>query len=152
VSVPFMTPLLRRKRNKIMADKNEITARAMEKVRDRQKLVGRILGQRGLTFKSISMASEIPYNTIRSYFSQERDAVLSAIPVWALTMLFGVIPDEILSILTEPEGRCFHGTTKAEQDAEANLIAIRDAADKALAAMRGESVGQDELFTEGPKA
>lgn len=127
-----------------MAHENEITARAMAKVRDRQKLVGRILSKRGFTFRGISEASDIPYNTIRSYFSQEKHAVLSAIPVWALTMLFGVVPDDILSILTEPEGRCFHGTTDAEREAEARLLAIREAADQALAAMRGNSAGSDE--------
>ena len=71
--------------------------------------------------------------------------VLSAIPVWALTMLFGVIPDDILSILTEPEGRCFHGTTKAEREAEARLKSIRDEVDRALAAMRGDAGQADEL-------
>jgi hypothetical protein len=132
-----------------MPDRNTMLKVATEKVRARQKIVGRILINRGLTLQAVSDASGIGYSTILSYFSQEQYAVLSAIPVAALTLLFGVIPDDILSHLTEPEGRCFHGTTEAEREAEARLIAIRDMADATLAAMRGNAVGQEQLFGEG---
>ena len=129
-----------------MALDNDITAQAMERVRERQVRIGRILAKRGITLKAIHHDSGIPYNTLRSYFSQERNAVVSVIPVWALNLLFGVIDDDLLSILTEPEGRCFHGTTQLEREAEANLIAISDAAEKALCAMRGTATGQEEMF------
>jgi hypothetical protein len=54
----------------------------------------------GLTFKAIHLDSGIPYNTIRSYASGE-----AMMPVSALNKLTDVIPDELLSQLTEPGKR-----------------------------------------------
>ena len=55
----------------------------------------------GLRLKTISLDSGIPYNSIRGYAAGE---TVMAIP--ALLKLVGVVPDELLSNLLEPVGKC----------------------------------------------
>lgn len=93
----------------------------------RQWRLGRILDKNGHTLKAISAHSGIPYNTLRSYFPADEHLVPCIMPITALVDLFGVIPDVWLSLLTEPEGRCFASTTDGEgalselQDVRAKL-------------------------------
>ena len=108
-------------------------------MRERQTRLGRIMEKNGLTLKAVSLDSGLSISTLKSYFSQQRDFTPAVMPITALVKLFGVIPDEWLSILTEPEGRCFHGTTQGEKDAEAAIRAIRESCDRALADIRGDA-------------
>lgn len=118
-----------------MSDENRI----ISQVRERQRRLGRIMQKNGVTLKAVSIDSGLCYPTLLSYFTQKTGVEPAVMPITALIKLFGVIPDEWLSILTEPEGRCFHGTTQAEKDAEAAIRTIRDSCDRALADMRGEA-------------
>lgn len=77
-----------------MADNREIKAT--------QETIFRIAQRNGLTLKAISLDSEIPYNTLRSYAGS--GMATAEMPVSALFRLVGVIPDELLSLLL-PEGR-----------------------------------------------
>jgi hypothetical protein len=52
--------------------------------------------------------------------------------------LFGVIPDEWLSILTEPEGRCFASTTD-DDGAIQELTDARAKIDAALAKVKARA-------------
>ena len=60
------------------------------------------IAQRQMTLKAISLDSDIPYNTLRSYAGS--GCATAEMPVSALRKLIGVIPDELLSLLL-PEGR-----------------------------------------------
>lgn len=93
-----------------MSHDNDISHRMQE----RQIRLGRVMAKNGITLKAISIDSGIPYNTVRSYFPGERDLFPSIMPITALVQLFGVIPDEWLSILTEPEGRVFSRSDEAD--------------------------------------
>jgi hypothetical protein len=57
----------------------------------------------GLTLKSISLDSGIPYETLRSYRGNK--GAQSMMPVSALVRLAGVIPDILLSHLLDPADR-----------------------------------------------
>lgn len=83
-----------------MASVSEITYRQ----RENQLTIARELQGHGYSLKALSASSGIPYNTLRSYFPGERDAEPALMPVTALYMLAGVIPDELLSLLL-PDGR-----------------------------------------------
>lgn len=76
---------------------------------DRQRRLARIMSKNNVTLKAVSIDSGIPYNTLRGYFpkDEQQDLFPNVMPITALVQLFGVLPDEWLSILTEPEGRCF---------------------------------------------
>lgn len=76
-------------RHKIMADIFDIRAT--------QERIFRIAQRNGLTLKAISLDSEIPYNTLRSYAGC--NGATAEMPVSALRKLVGVIPDELLSLL-----------------------------------------------------
>ena len=97
-------------------------------MRERQRRVGRIANKHGLTFKAISLDSGIPLATVYSYFSGG-DAETHILPVTALASLFGVLPDDWLSILFEPEGRCITQPTTDDGEALAAMQAARDALD-----------------------
>lgn len=71
-------------------------------IRATQEMVFRIALRGPLTLKAISLDSEIPYNTLRSYAGH--NGATSEMPVSALRKLVGVIPDELLSLLL-PDGR-----------------------------------------------
>ena len=86
-----MPTLLHKKGDSIMAHDDRITLLTLEA----QKRVFRLaIRDHGHTLNSISLDSNIPYNTIRSYASGE-----SAMPVPALNKLCDVIPDYLLSQL-----------------------------------------------------
>jgi hypothetical protein len=57
----------------------------------------------GLSLKTISLESGIPYNTIRAYAAHNGEQAM--MPIAALLKLVGVLPDELLSHLLEPVGR-----------------------------------------------
>ena len=57
----------------------------------------------GLSLQTISTESNIPYNTIRSYAGHNGEQ--AQMPISALNKLCGVIPDDLLSHLTDPGGR-----------------------------------------------
>lgn len=75
--------------NRIMADASSIRAT--------QERIFRIALRNGLTLKAISLDSEIPYNTLRSYAGH--NGATAEMPVSALNRLVGVIPDDLLSLL-----------------------------------------------------
>lgn len=54
----------------------------------------------GLTIKTISLDSGIPYDTLRSYANGR-----ATMPITALLYLVGVLPDELLSHLLAPVGK-----------------------------------------------
>lgn len=99
----------------------------MSHVLDAQKRIGRLAERDyGLSLKRISLESGIPYPTIRSYFSQAHDVRLAEMPVSALCKLVGVIPDELLSHVLLPVGRCLESVdVDDDHDATAdNCIAF----------------------------
>jgi hypothetical protein len=57
----------------------------------------------GLCLKAISLDSNIPYETLRSYAGHK--GAQAMMPVSALCKLVGIIPDELLSHIFEPVGR-----------------------------------------------
>lgn len=97
-----------------MLHENEIP----EQMKTRQNLLRLALDRQGLHLKAISHASGIKYSTLQTYLHGDREKVV-VMPVSALVMLFKAIPDELLSILTEPEGRVF--AAKSEDDGTAEL-------------------------------
>lgn len=78
----------------------------------------------GLSLKAISLDSGIKYETLRSYAGNKDETAM--MPVSALCKLVGVIPDELLSQLMEPVGRCLVPT---ESDDEPDLDALGEDAD-----------------------
>lgn len=111
-----------------MADNSTI----VHQMHDRQLRLARILDRNGVTLKALSFDSGIPYSTLRSYFPGERNAVPHTMPITALCMLFGKLPDEWLSTLIEPEGRAFAAPADHDHDGLA-ADAIDYAADHARA-------------------
>lgn len=89
-----------------------------EQMKARQHLLRLALERRGLHLKAISQASGIKYPTLQTYLHGDPEKVV-VMPVSALVMLFKAIPDDLLSILTEPEGRVF--AAKSEDDGTAEL-------------------------------
>jgi hypothetical protein len=75
----------------------QLTLRAQERV---FRLAAR---DYGLTLKAISLDSNIPYETLRSYAGHKNDQAV--LPVSAVNKLIGVIPDDLLSHLFEPGNR-----------------------------------------------
>ena len=55
----------------------------------------------GLHLKTISLDSGIPYSNLRGYASGD-----TIMPITAMMKLAGVVPDELLSHLMRPVGRC----------------------------------------------
>lgn len=86
------------------------------RIRETQVRIGRIAEKNGTSLKAISLDSGIPYNTVRSYFSQEHDAAIHIMPVTALVKLIGVIPDEWLSLLFDIGGRVLTVPNAADHD------------------------------------
>lgn len=116
-----------------MAHNNDISHR----MADRQNRLASIMQKHGVTLKAVSLDSGIPYNTLRSYFpGNQRELFPAIMPISALVQLFGVIPDEWLSLLTEPEGRCFASTSEDDEAAARELKAIKEAADRALSRLK----------------
>lgn len=92
-----MPPPIATERNEIMAADDRISLQ----VRDAQRRIFRLAERNhGLTLKAIGLDSGIAYNTVRTYASGE-----CIMPITAVLRLVGVIPDELLSHLTEPVGR-----------------------------------------------
>lgn len=124
-----------------MAPDNDISFQQITRqMHDRQRRLGRIMRNNNVTLKAVSIDSGIPYNTLRAYFpaGEQADLFPSILPITALVKLFGVLPDEWLSILTEPEGRCFASTedddgTIAELEAAAKQVSAALAKAKARA-------------------
>lgn len=65
-----------------------------------------------LTLKAIHLDTLIPYDTLRSWKGDK--GAHAMMPMWAINALAGVIPDELLSLLTEPGDR--HLTRNGEDD------------------------------------
>lgn len=86
------------------------------RIRETQVRIGRIAEKNGVTLKAISLDSGIPYNTVRSYFTQEHDAAVHIMPVTALVKLIGVVPDEWLSLLFDIGGRILTKPDAADHD------------------------------------
>jgi hypothetical protein len=83
-----------------MADVDRIVALTLEA----QERVFRLSARdHGMSLQWISRESNIPYNTIRSYAGHNGEQAM--MPIAALNKLCGVIPDDLLSHLTEPGGR-----------------------------------------------
>lgn len=76
-------------------------------IRGRQRLLRTALDNHHIALKSVSAASKIPYSTLLSYFPVSDNKPTALIPFSAVVRLFKAIPNDLLSILTEPEGRCF---------------------------------------------
>ena len=89
-------------------------------MRDRQKRLRAIMDANKLSLKTVALQSGVPYSSLRSYFPTQKETLFEVdppepvlMPVSVLVRLFGAIPDEWLSVLTEPEGRVF---TKSDED------------------------------------
>ena len=106
---------------------------------DRQIRLGRIMSKNNVTLKAVSIDSGIPYNTLRSYFPGERELFPAIMPITALVQLFGVLPDEWLSLLTEPEGRCFSKTSDDEGAAAREVEVAKAALDRALGKLKSSA-------------
>lgn len=94
----------------------------------------------GLSIKAISLDSGIPYNTLRSYAS---GAAVMAIP--AMLKLVGIIPDALLSHLTDPVGK--HLASNSTDDGDHDTLASNciDFAAKASRARHPQSPGGVEI-------
>jgi hypothetical protein len=114
-----------------MLHENEIP----EQMKTRQHLLRLALDRQGLHLKAISHASGIKYSTLQTYLHGDREKVV-VMPLSALVMLFKAIPDELLSMLTEPEGRVF--AAKFDDDGTAEL----EEAQKLIAAAAGKRRAQ----------
>ncbi|MBB3956862.1 hypothetical protein [Novosphingobium sediminicola] len=115
-----------------MAHDNDISCQ----MRQRQVHLRMALDRRGIALKAVSAASGISYSTLLSYFPLGRDAIPAVMPLTALVQLFGVIPDELLSILTEPEGRCFAAFAN-DDDGLKELMDAREKLDAAITKRQG---------------
>lgn len=56
-----------------------------------------------LTLKAIHLDTQIPYETLRSWKGDK--GAQAMMPVWSISALAGIIPDDLLSLLTEPGDR-----------------------------------------------
>lgn len=104
-----------------------------EQMKTRQHLLRLALDRCGMHLKAISHASGIKYPTLQTYLHGDREKVVG-MPVSALVLLFKAIPNDLLSILTEPEGKCF--ASSADTDEARELHEIRTKLD-ALMAKKG---------------
>lgn len=59
--------------------------------------------EHGLTLKAISLDTKIPYETLRSWKGNK--GAQAMMPVWSISALAGVIPDELLSLLVDAGDR-----------------------------------------------
>ena len=109
----------------------------MRQMRERQLTLARIIAKHGRSLKAVALESGLPYSTLRSYFPGERDATPAIMPITGLALLFGVLPDDWLSILIEPEGRRFAPEETPEGDPCAVLREARNVIDDAIIAMGG---------------
>jgi hypothetical protein len=112
-----------------------------------QRRIGRLAKNNfGLTLEAISTESGIPYSTVRSYFSQQKNFRLAEIPVTAFVKLCGVIPDELLSQLLDPADR--HLAHNGDEDHD--LDDLGDKADEVARevrrARRPDSPGGTEII------
>lgn len=123
-----------------MAGDNEISQlHIVRQMHDRQRRLGNILRKNNIPLKTVSFESGIPYNTLRTYFpSEQQELFPSIMPISALVQLFGVIKDEWLSVLTEPEGKCF-SSTGDDDGAVAELTEARDHLNAALAKVKARA-------------
>lgn len=74
----------------------------------------------GLTLKAIHSDTRIPVETLRSWKGTK--GAQAMMPVWAINALAGVIPDDLLSLLTEPGDRCL---TQTDDDDELDDLGDR---------------------------
>ena len=89
----------------------------LEQTLDTQRRIGRLAQHDyGLTLKRIAHDSGVPYSTVCSYFTQERDIRPAEIPMSNYVRFIGVIPDELLSQLLSPGDRCLAVTEDADDD------------------------------------
>ena len=74
-------------------------------VRERQLAIRREMDRRGISLKAVSLDSGVPYDTIKSYFPGEKNAVPHTIPGSALYSLCDskALPLDLLSLLL-PDG------------------------------------------------
>lgn len=79
-----------------MSDANSI-------VRERQRSIRRELDRRGISLKAVAYDSGIPYPTIVSYFTNEKDKEPATMSAAAVYSLCGVLPADLLSLLL-PDG------------------------------------------------
>lgn len=107
-----------------MACDDRITALVLEAQQRIFRLADRDFG---LSLKSISLDSGIPYNSIRGYASGH-----TVLPVPALLKLVGVVPDALLSHLLDPVER--HIAPNDNNDSDLDELA--DAADELAADVR----------------
>lgn len=121
----------------ILSPDNDISQQHIARqMHDRQRRLGRIMAKNGVTLKALSIDSGIPYNTLRGYFpSEQAELFPNIMPITALVQLIGTIPDDWLSILTEPEGRCLSKVNE-DDDGIAELERARAALDAAIAKKR----------------
>lgn len=114
-------------------------------MRDRQKRLRAIMDREKLSLKTVSLQSGIPHTSLRSYFPTQKETLFECeppepvlMPVSVLVCLFGVIPDEWLSVLTEPEGRVF---VKSDEDdgTIAELENARNQINAALARVKAKA-------------
>lgn len=84
----------------------------------------------GLSLKAIHLDTLIPYETLRSWKGDKGTQAM--MPLWALNALAGVVPDELLSLLTEPGDR----QLIADDDADDCLDDLGDAAGELEAEVR----------------
>lgn len=80
----------------MLRDANEI-------VRERQAAIRRELDRRGLSLKTISFDSRIPYSTLVSYFPADSLRQPVMLPVSAAFALCGALPDDLINLLA-PDG------------------------------------------------
>lgn len=132
-----MVPLIPLTEYVILSPDNDISQlHIARQMHDRQRRLGRIMAKNGVTLKALSIDSGIPYNTLRGYFpSEQAELFPNIMPITALVQLIGTIPDDWLSILTEPEGRCL-SKVNDEDDGVAELERARDALNAAIAKKR----------------
>lgn len=98
-----------------------------------QRRIGRLAERDyGLSLKRISIDSNMPYSTIRSYFGQG-DVKLSELPLSAFIKLCGVIPDQLLSQLLSPADRHLE---RDEEDEDTEYDDLADQGDNVARLVR----------------
>lgn len=109
-----------------MAHSDRIVALTLEA----QERVFRLAARdHGLSLQRISLESNIPYNTVRSYAGHNGEQ--AQMPISALNKLCGVIPDDLLSHLTGPADRHI-----VHDDDDHDLDVLGDGADELAAEVR----------------
>ena len=97
----------------------------LEQTLDTQRDIGAFIHSNPMmSLKTVAADSGIPYSTLCTYFSQERDIRLAELPMSNYVRLIGVVPDEQLSKLLDPGDR--HLAHNGDEDNE-----FDDLADKA---------------------